>query len=109
MIEPEDFAALDMRVGRVTAVHDFPEARRPAWWLEVDFGPEVGVKTSSARLTHYSRGELEGRMVVAVVNLRPLRVGPVLSEVLILGALDDARGVALLSPDGEVAVGSRIA
>jgi tRNA-binding protein len=108
VIEFEDFARVDMRVGRVTAVHDFPEARRPAWRLEIDFGPEVGTKTSSAQITHYGRDELEGRLVIGVVNLAPRRIGPVTSEVLVLGALDDDHGVVLLGPDRDVAVGDRI-
>ena len=105
----EDFAKVDMRVGRVTAVHDFPEARRPAWKLEIDFGPEIGRKRSSAQITNYERAELEGRLVVAVVNFPPKRIGPFVSEVLVLGALDDERGVILLAPDRDVALGDRIA
>ena len=107
-IDFEEFARVDMRVGRVTAVHDFPEARRPAWRLEIDFGPRIGAKTSSAQITHYAREELEGRQVVAVVNLEPRRIGPVVSEVLVLGALDDQHGVVLLGPAREVALGDRI-
>jgi tRNA-binding protein len=104
----EEFLAIDMRVGRVTAVEDFPEAHRPAWKLTIDFGPEVGVKRSSAQLTHYDRSELEGRLVVGVVNFPPRQIGPFRSEVLVLGALDDEQGVVLLRPDAEVAVGDRI-
>jgi tRNA-binding protein len=107
-ISLEDFQAVDIRVGTVTAVEEFPEARRPAWKLTVDFGPEVGVKRSSAQITHYGRDELEGRQVVAVVNFPPRRIGPFLSEVLVLGALDDDKGVVLLRPDSEVAPGDRI-
>ncbi len=109
MIEFDDFTRVDMRVGRVTAVHDFPEARTPAWRLEIDFGPELGTKTSSAQIKHYARERLEGRLVVGVVNLTPRRIGPVTSEVLVLGALDDAEGVVLLRPDRDVALGDRIA
>ena len=75
-----------MRVGRVLSVEDFPEARKPAWKLRVDFGPEVGEKRSSAQITHYSREELEGRLVMAVMNFPPRQIGPVVSEVLVLGA-----------------------
>ena len=85
-----------MRVGRVTAVEDFPEARKPAWKLTIDFGPEIGVKRSSAQITNYEREALEGRLVVAVVNFPPRRIGPFVSEVLVLGALDDEKGVVLL-------------
>ena len=98
-----------MRVGRVVAVDEFPEARNPAWKLEIDFGPEVGIKRSSARITHYSREELEGRLVVAVVNFPPRRIAGFPSEVLVLGALDPAKGVVLLHPDEDVDLGSRIA
>ena len=97
-----------MRVGRITSVDDFPEARVPAWKLTIDFGPEVGVKRSSAQITHYSREELEGRLVIGVVNLSPRRVGPFVSEVLVLGALDPEKGVVLLGPDSESVPGSRI-
>jgi tRNA-binding protein len=105
----EQFEAVDMRVGRVVAVEDFPEARQPAWKLEIDFGAEVGTKRSSAQITNYSREELEGTLVVAVVNFPPKRIGPFVSEVLVLGALDDELGVVLLRPDREAAVGDRIA
>ena len=108
MIDFAQFQAFDIRVGRVLAVVDFPEARVPAWRLSIDFGPEVGVKQSSARITHYTREELEGTLVVGVVNLPPRRVGPVSSEVLVLGALDEQKGVVLLRPDQDAAVGSRI-
>jgi len=104
----EDFLRVDMRVGRVTAVDAFPEARKPAWKLTIDFGPEVGVKRSSAQITHYAREALEGRLVVGVVNFPPRQIGPFRSEVLVLGALDDAKGVVLLRPDLDVQPGDRI-
>ena len=105
----EQFEAVDMRVGRVVGVEDFPEARVPAWKLEIDFGPEIGRRRSSAQIKHYPREKLEGRLVVAVVNFPPKRIGPFLSEVLVLGALDDAKGVILLQPDEDVEPGDRIA
>ena len=98
-----------MRIGRVVAVDEFPEARVPAWKLQIDFGPEVGVKRSSAQITHYTREELQDRLVVGVVNLQPRRVGPFSSEVLVLGALDPDKGVVLLRPDNDSEPGSRIA
>jgi tRNA-binding protein len=105
----EEFQQLDMRVGRVLRVEDFPEARNPAWKLEIDFGPEVGVKRSSAQITHYSREELEGRLVVGVVNFPPRRIAGFPSEVLVLGAIDPDKGVVLLRPDDpDTALGSRI-
>jgi len=109
VIDAGQFTAVDMRVGRVVAVEDFPEARVPAWKLTIDFGPEIGVKRSSAQITHYSREQLEGRLVVGVVNLVPRLIARFKSEVLVLGALDEAEGVVLLAPDKEVAIGSRIA
>lgn len=99
---------MDIRVGRVTRVDDFPEARNPAWKLEIDFGPEIGVRRSSAQITHYTRAALEGRLVVGVVNFPPRRIAGFESEVLVLGALDDEKGVVLLRPDQEVEPGDRI-
>ena len=104
----DQFAAVDVRVGRIVAVEDFPEARRPAWKLRVDFGPELGVKRSSAQIAHYTREELEGRLVVAVVNFPPRQIGPVRSEVLVLGATDAEGRVILLAPDADVPLGARI-
>jgi tRNA-binding protein len=98
-----------MRVGRVVRVEDFPEARSPAWKLEIDFGPDVGMKRSSAQITHYTREELEGRLVVGVVNFPPRRIAGFDSEVLVLGALDEEKGVVLLRPDDDVDLGDRIA
>ena len=109
MIEWADFEKVDMRVGRVVRVEDFPEARNPAWKLEIDFGPEIGVKWSSAQIKHYPREALEDRLVIAVVNFPPKQIGPMRSEVLVLGALDDEQGVTLLRPDEDVALGDRIA
>ena len=105
----EDFEKIDMRVGRVVRVDDFPEARNPAWKLEIDFGAEVGVKHSSAQITHYTRDDLEGRLVVGVVNFPPRRIAGFESDVLVLGAVDDEKGVVLLQPDEDVALGDRIA
>jgi tRNA-binding protein len=105
----EEFLRIDMRVGRVTRVEDFPEARTPAWKLWIDFGSEIGERRSSARLTHYAREELEGTLVVGVVNFPPRRVATFDSEVLVLGALDEEHGVVLLRPDRDCAAGDRIA
>lgn len=104
----DEFEAVDMRVGRVLEVHEFPEARKPAWKLTVDFGPEIGVKRSSAQIRNYEARELEGRLVVAVVNFPPRQIGPFMSEVLCLGASDEAGRIILLSPDADVPLGSRI-
>ena len=108
MIEFDQFLAVDMRVGRVIAVDEFPEARKPAWKLTIDFGPQVGIKRSSAQITQYAVDELQDTLVVAVVNFPPRQIGPFFSEVLVLGALDEEQGVVLLRPDRGAAVGSRI-
>src|ERR671915_2116293 len=97
-----------MRVGRIVAVEDFPEARKPAWKLEIDFGPELGLKRSSAQIKNYPREKLEGRLVVAVVNFPPRQIGPVRSEVLTLGASNEEGRIILLAPDTDVPLGSRI-
>ena len=104
----EQFLEIDMRVGRVLAVDEFPEARKPAWKLRVDFGPEIGEKRSSAQISHYTREDLEGRLVVAVVNFPPRQIGPFMSEVLCLGASDEEGRIILLEPRSEVPLGSRI-
>jgi tRNA-binding protein len=108
MISFDDFLAVDMRVGRVIAVEEFPEARKPAWKLTIDFGDELGTKRSSAQITNYAREELEGRLVVGVVNFPPRQIGPVRSEVLCLGASDAEGRVILLAPDADVPLGARI-
>ena len=104
----DDFLKVDMRVGRIAEVEEFPEARKPAWKLRVDFGPDIGMKRSSAQITNYARDELVGRLVVAVVNFPPRQIGPVRSEVLVLGAM---RGetVILLEPREGAEPGDRIA
>jgi tRNA-binding protein len=103
----DQFAAVDIRVGRIVEVEDFPEARRPAWKLRVDFGPEFGIKRSSAQIRNYPRAELEGRLVLAVVNFPPRQIGPVRSEVLVLGTYSD-EGVLLISPEPGAALGDRV-
>jgi tRNA-binding protein len=108
-IDFDHFLGVDMRVGRIVEVEDFPEARTPAWKLRIDFGPEIGTRRSSARITNYSREQLEGTLIVAVVNFPPRQIGPVRSEVLVLGAVDDSGRVALLRPDLDAVPGERIA
>ena len=107
-IEFDQFLAVDMRVGRVQAVDEFPEARKPAWKLTIDFGEEIGVLRSSVQITHYAREELLDTLVVAVVNFPPRQIGPFMSQVLVLGALDEQHGVVLLRPDRDAAPGDRI-
>ena len=108
MISFADFEKVDMRVGVVVDAQEFPEARRPAYKLWIDFGA-VGVKRSSAQITqHYRVADLVGRRVVAVVNFPPKQIGPFVSEVLVLGAYDEAGEVILLQPDHAVGPGSKI-
>lgn len=112
MSEPIDidrFAAVDVRVGTVTAVEPFPQARKPAWKLTIDFGPEIGVRRSSAQITaRYGAEDLVGRQVLGVVNLPPRRIGPFTSEVLVLGVADADGAVVLLRPDAPVPNGARM-
>jgi tRNA-binding protein len=97
-----------MRVGKVTKVEDFPEARQPSYKFEIDFGPEIGIKLSSAQLTNYSRDELIGRQVVAVVNFPPKKIAGFSSEVLILGVDMESGMVSLLEPRDEAIIGGRV-
>lgn len=109
MPTPEEFFALDMRVGTVRSALPFPEARKPSIKLEIDFGDELGIKRSSAQLTlRYRPEELVGRQVVAAVNLGTRRIAGFESEVLVLGAMPTAADVVLLRPDAVVANGTRI-
>jgi len=109
VIEFDDFLQVDIRVGRIVSVEDFPEARKPAWKLTIDFGPELGTRRSSAQLTVlYQPADLEGRLVLAVVNLGPRQIGPFVSEVLTLGVPDANGAVVLLQPEREVPLGGRM-
>lgn len=103
----EEFARVDMRVGRILEVTDFPEARRPAWKLRLDFGPELGQRRSSAQITTYSRDDLVGRLVVAVVNFPPKQIGKFMSECLVLGTYSDGI-VLLLDPAPDAVPGDRV-
>jgi tRNA-binding protein len=104
----EDFERLRLAVGSITGVDDFPEARDAAYKLVIDFGP-FGTRRSSAQITHYSKDALVGRQVVCVVGFEPKRIAGFKSQVLVTGALSDARGVVLLRPDKEVENGAAIA
>jgi tRNA-binding protein len=104
-----EFERVDIRVGRIILVEDFPAARKPAYKLRIDFGGDIGVKRSSAQATtHYTKEQLLHRLVVAVVNFPPKQIGPYLSEVLTLGVPDGAGGVVLLVPEQEVPLGGRM-
>ena len=105
----DQFAAVDLRVGRITRAERFPRARKPAYILQVDFGPELGTRTSSAQITDlYQPEDLVGRLVVGVVNLPPRQIGPVRSECLITGFHTESGAVALCTPDREVPLGARL-
>ncbi|SEB06198.1 tRNA-binding protein [Rubrimonas cliftonensis] len=105
----EDFLKLDIRVGRVVAAEPFPEARKPAYRLRIDFGAGVGEKRSSAQITErYAPEDLVGRLVMAVVNFPPRRIGPFVSEVLTLGVSDADGAVMLVAPDADAPLGARL-
>ena len=104
----DEFMRVDMRVGRIVEVEDFPEARRPAWKLRVDFGEQIGVRRSSAQITNYERDQLVDRRVIAVVNFPPKQIGPVRSECLVLGTYAADGTVLLLAPEPEAALGDRV-
>ena len=108
-VDPSQFFAVDIRVGRVVRCEEFPEARRPAYRLLIDFGP-LGMRTSSARIVDlYAPADVEGSLVVAVVNFPPRQVGPVRSEVLVLGSyVRGTKVVGLLRPEGDVVPGDRV-
>jgi tRNA-binding protein len=109
MISFDDFQKVDIRVGTVLAVEPFPEARKPAWKLTVDFGPDIGIKRSSAQITtHYAAADLLGRQVLGVVNFPPRQIGPVRSEVLILGLHDQGGAVVIVQPERAVPNGERL-
>ena len=103
-----DFQKIDIRVGKIIEVKDYPSARRPSYLLKIDFGPKIGIKQSIGQFTHYSKEELKGRLVAAVVNLPPLKIGLQFSEVLTLGFPDEKGRAILVIPEKEVPLGGRI-
>jgi tRNA-binding protein len=104
-----EFDRVDIRVGRIIDVQDFPEARKPAYKLRIDFGPAVGIRKSSAQATkHYEKADLVNRLVLAVVNFPPKQIGPYMSEVLTLGVPDAEGGVVLITPERDVPLGGRM-
>ena len=108
-ISIDDFLKVDIRVGRIIEVDEFPEARKPAWKLKIDFGEEIGIKKSSAQIVaNYSAEDLENRLVMAVVNFPPRQIGPFMSEVLTLGFYDSDANVVLASIEKDVPLGGRL-
>ena len=105
----DDFMKLDIRLGTITSVDDFPEARKPAWKMIIDFGAEIGTKKSSAQIkAHYSKDDLIGRQVLAVVNFPPRQIGPFMSEVLTLGIADADGEIILIMPERTAPDGARL-
>lgn len=109
MITYDEFTKIDVRVGRITEVLDFPEARKPAYKLTIDFGPKIGTKKSSVQIVaNYKKEDLLGTQVISVVNFPPKQIGPFISEVLTLGVEDEAGNVVLFRPTKEAKIGSRM-
>ena len=109
MISYEDFEKVDIRVGKIIKVEEFPEARKPAYKLEIDFGNEIGIKKSSAQVTSlYTKEELMGTLVLGVVNFPPKQIGPFISECLTLGGPDEQGNVVLIRPDKDSPLGSKM-
>ena len=105
----DDFEKLDIRAGKVIAVEEFPEARKPAWKLTIDFGAEIGLKKSSAQLTHhYTKEQLLNRMVMGVTNFPPRQIGPFISEVLVVGVPDQQGNTVLVVPEKTVLQGAKL-
>jgi tRNA-binding protein len=108
MITFQDFKKVDIRVGKIIEVKDFPEAKKPAYQLRIDFGPEIGIKNSSAQITHYTKEELMGRLVLCVINFAPRKIGPFLSEVLMLAAPNENNQAILVIPEQQVPIGGKL-
>lgn len=108
-ISYDDFLNVDIRVGKIMKAEEFPEARRPAYKLQIDFGSEIGTKKTSAQITqNYTLDDLQGKLIAAVVNFPPKQIGPIMSEVLVLGFMDENDHVTLVSPDKDVPLGGRL-
>lgn len=108
MVTFDEFQKVDIRVGEIVEVEDFPEARNPAYKLKIDFGEEIGVKKSCAQLTHYTKEDLMGKLVLGVVNFPPRQIGPATSEVLTLGVPSEDKKAILIQPERTVPIGGRL-
>lgn len=109
MIQYEDFEKVDIRVGKIVEVTDYPEARKPSYKLQIDFGPEIGIKKSVGQFpANYSKEELKGKLVACVVNFPPRQIGPAVSEVLTLGFPDENGNAVLVTPTRDILLGGRL-
>ncbi len=109
MITWEDFEKVDIRTGTIVEVNDFPKARKPAWQLTIDFGAEIGIKKSSAQITaHYSKEDLVGKQILAVVNFPPKQIANFMSECLVLGVADESGDIVLVTTERKVGSGERM-
>lgn len=109
MISWSDFEKIDMRVGTIIKAEEFPEARKPAYILTIDFGPEIGIKKSSAQITTlYNKKRLKGEQVIAVINFPPKQIGPFMSECLVMGVYNETNNVVLLRPQRETMNGCKV-
>jgi tRNA-binding protein len=109
IVSYKDFSKIDIRVGKILYCQDFPQAKKAAYKLEIDFGAEIGIKTSSAQITkHYSKEELIGKVIIAVVNFPPKQIAGFLSEVLVLGVVSENDDIVLLELEADVSLGSKI-
>lgn len=104
----DDFQKLDIRVGKIIMVEDYPEARNPSYKMQIDFGPEIGVKQSIGQFTHYKKEDLVGKLIAGVVNLPPFRMGPAVSETLTLGFPDEEGKAILVIPEKQVPLGGKL-
>lgn len=108
MITFQDFEKVDIRVGKIIEVRDFPEAKKPAYQLRIDFGPEIGIKNSSAQITHYTKEELMNRLVLCVVNFAPRKIGPFVSDALTLAVPNESNQPTLVIPEQNVPLGGKL-
>ena len=108
MADINDFQKLDIRIGKIIEVSEYPEARKPSYRMKIDFGPEIGIKQSIGQFTHYSKQDLLNRLIAGVINLQPFRMGSEISEVLTLGFTDEENKAILVIPEKEVPIGGRL-
>lgn len=108
MVTIDDFKNLDVRVGKVLEVEDYPEARKASYKMKIDFGPEIGIKQSIGQFTHYKKEELVGKLVAGVVNLPPFQMGPAVSETLTLGFPDEEGKAIIVIPERQVPIGGKL-